>query len=94
MDLYETVARLRELNGKKPVKALFLANKVSIVNPYFIYFNCIPKNDERFTVAKNGNIVIEMFTDKEFTVEYVIASVLSSLGQASISSTKFITFLL
>lgn len=66
MDLYETVARLRELNGKKPVKALFLANKVSIVNPYFIYFNCIPKNDERFTVAKNGNIVIEMFTDKEF----------------------------
>lgn len=69
LDIYETVARLRELEGKKPVKALFLANKVSIVNPYFIYFNCIPNSNERFTVAKDGNIVIEQFTDIEFMEE-------------------------
>ena len=69
LDLYETVARLRELLGKKPVKVLFLANKVSVVNPYFIYFNCVPKNDERFQVFKNGNIVIEQFTSESFINE-------------------------
>ena len=69
LDLYETVARLRELQGKKPVKVLFLANKVSIVNPYFVYFNCVPKNDERFTLYKDGNIIIEQFTNSEFAEE-------------------------
>ena len=69
LNLYETVARLREKEGKKPVKVLFLANKVSIVNPYFVYFNCVPKNDERFSVYKNGNIVIGQFTNEEFAQE-------------------------
>lgn len=69
LDLYETVARLREKEGKKPVKALFLANKVSIVNPYFIYFNCVPKNDERFNLFKDGNIIIEQFTNEDFATE-------------------------
>lgn len=69
LDLYETVARLRELQGKKPVKVLFLANKVSIVNPYFVYFNCVPKTEERFSVYNNGNIVIEQFTSQAFIDE-------------------------
>ena len=61
LDLFETIARSRN-----NVKAFFLANNVTIVNPYFVYFNCIPKNGERFTIAKNGQIVVEMFTDSTF----------------------------
>lgn len=61
LDLYETVARTRD-----NVKAYFLANKISVVNPYFLYFKCIPKNEERFTVTKEGLICVEMFTDSEF----------------------------
>ena len=61
LDLFETIARSRN-----NVKAFFLANNVTIVNPYFVYFNCIPKEGERFTIAKNGQIVVEMFTDNTF----------------------------
>ena len=61
LDLFETIARSRN-----NVKAFFLANNVTIVNPYFVYFNCIPKEGERFTIAKNGQIVVEMFTDNSF----------------------------
>ena len=61
LDLFETIARSRN-----NVKAFFLANNVTIVNPYFVYFNCVPKNGERFTIAKNGQIVVEMFTDSTF----------------------------
>lgn len=64
LDLYETIARKRE-----NVKAIFLANNVSIVNPYFLYFKCIPKDNNRFTLAKNGLICVEMFTDEDFINE-------------------------
>ena len=64
LDLYETVNRTR--TGREKTRMYFLGNNISIVNPYFIFFDCIPKKGERFTVAKNGQIVIEMFADKEF----------------------------
>lgn len=64
LDLFETVARKRD-----NVRAFFLANNISLVNPYFVYFNCIPRDNERFTVAKNGNVVVELFTDNEFIEE-------------------------
>ena len=64
LDLYETVNRTR--TGRQKTRMYFLGNNISIVNPYFIFFDCIPKKGERFTVAKNGQIVIEMFADKEF----------------------------
>lgn len=59
LDLFESVARLRD-----NVRAVLLANAVTVVNPYFMYFNVKPKPDSRFTVT--DDIVIEMFTDDEF----------------------------
>ena len=61
LDLYETVARFRE-----NVKAYFLANKVTLVNPYFKYFDCIPKKENRFSTFKDGEIVVEQFTSESF----------------------------
>lgn len=59
LDLFETVARLRD-----NVRAVLLANAISIVNPYFLYFNIKPRADKRFTVR--GQVCIEMFTDADF----------------------------
>lgn len=59
LDLYETVARLRD-----DVRAVLLANAVSIVNPYFLYWKIKPKTDVRFTVL--DQICVEMFTDADF----------------------------
>lgn len=59
LDLFETVARLRD-----NVRAVFLANSVTIINPYFLYFNLKPDKGKRFTVS--GEIVVEMFTDEAF----------------------------
>lgn len=59
LDLFESVARLRD-----NVRAILLANSITVVNPYFTYFNIQPKADSRFTVT--DNICIEMFTDEEF----------------------------
>ena len=54
LDLYETVNRTR--TGREKTRMYFLGNNISIVNPYFIFFDCIPKKGEQFTVAKNGQI--------------------------------------
>lgn len=59
LDLYETVARTRD-----NVRAVLLANAVTIVNPYFLFFNVKPDIDKRFTV--NGQVCIELFTDRDF----------------------------
>lgn len=58
LELYETIARTRE------VKAVFLSNAVTVVNPYFLYFNIYPKNGTRFTVR--DDIVIDVFTNDKF----------------------------
>lgn len=59
LDLFESVARLRD-----NVRAVLLANSITVDNPYFRYFNVKPKTDSRFTVT--DDICIEMFTDDEF----------------------------
>lgn len=59
LDLYETVARTRD-----NVRAVLLANSISIVNPYFLFWNLKPNVNKRFTVQ--GQICVEMFTDAEF----------------------------
>ena len=64
LDLFETINRKRN-----NVKAYLLANNVSIVNPYFTYFDVTPKKTERFTIARDGELVIEMCTDTVFINE-------------------------
>lgn len=64
LEFFETVARRRD-----NVRALFLANNVSLINPYFQYFNCVPKENNRFTLAKDGQILVEVFKDDDFNEE-------------------------
>ena len=59
LDLYETVARMRD-----NVRAVLLANSVSIVNPYFLFWNIKPDTNKRFTCA--GQVCVELFTDADF----------------------------
>lgn len=61
LDLFETVDRKRDTT-----RALFMANKVSVVNPYFSYWGIRIRDGERFTLAKDGLLAVEMFTDEEF----------------------------
>lgn len=52
LEFYETIARLRD------VRVLFLANAISITNPYFNYFHLeIPYNSE-YRLYMNGNICV------------------------------------
>lgn len=60
LDLFETVARLRD-----NVRAVFLANAVTVVNPYFTFFRIRPDATKRFNVYPRG-IAVEFFTDAEF----------------------------
>lgn len=59
LDLYETVARTRD-----NVRAVLLANSITIVNPYFLFWDIKPKLGERFTIK--GQVCVELFTDSEF----------------------------
>lgn len=59
LDLYETIARTRD-----NVRAVLLANAVTIVNPYFIFFKIKVDPSKRFTVK--GQVCVELFTDEDF----------------------------
>lgn len=59
LDLYETIARTRD-----NVRAVLLANSVTIVNPYFLFWNIKPDVSRRFTVQ--GQVCVELFTDADF----------------------------
>lgn len=62
LDLFETVARLRD-----NVRAVLLANSISIVNPYFLYWNIKPDKSKRFTVK--GEVCVEIFADSDFIAQ-------------------------
>lgn len=64
LELFSTIDRKRD-----ETVVFFLANNISLVNPYFTYFNIFPNPNKRFTKSKDGLIVVEMFTDDEFTSE-------------------------
>jgi hypothetical protein len=59
LEFYETVARMRD-----NVRAVFLSNAVSVVNPYFLYWNLRPKGNKRFT--KHGHLLIEFVKNQDF----------------------------
>lgn len=59
LDLFETVARMRD-----NVRAVLLANAVTIVNPYFLFFKIKLNPNKRFTVQ--GQICVEFSTDEAF----------------------------
>lgn len=59
LDLYETIARMRD-----NVRAVLLANSITVVNPYFLFWNIKVDTSKRFTVK--GQVVVELFTDADF----------------------------
>jgi hypothetical protein len=59
LEFYETVARMRE-----NVRAVFLSNAVSVVNPYFLFWQIKPNSKRRFT--KHGHLLIEFVKNEEF----------------------------
>lgn len=59
LDLFETVARLRD-----NVRAVLLANSITVVNPYFLYWKIKPDTSRRFTVK--GQICVEIFADADY----------------------------
>ena len=60
LEMIETIFRSRDNNNK----VIFIANAISIVNPYFTYFNIKPDLEKRFTM--NKHICIELYTNEEF----------------------------
>lgn len=61
IDFYNTVDRMNDR-----VRVLFLANSVSIVNPYFVYFKITIRKTDKIRTFKNGYVVVEMLRSKEF----------------------------
>lgn len=55
LEFYNTVDRFTDR-----VRCLFLANAISIVNPYFTYFGIKPRKGQRFCSAMEGYHVCEM----------------------------------
>lgn len=77
LDLFETVARMRT-----DVRAVLLANAITIVNPYFLFWNIKPDTKKRFTCK--GQICVELFTD----TDYINAKMGTPFGQL-VSGTRY-----
>lgn len=60
LNLMDTVFRDRE-----NVRTICLSNAVSVVNPYFLYFNIVPDITKRFNA--NSDIVVEIPDSKDFS---------------------------
>lgn len=66
LGLYETVNRLRlGDDGRKDVRAFFLGNLSSFVNPYFSFWHITPF-EKRFKKFKDGLIVVENYSNDKF----------------------------
>ena len=61
LGLYETIARDRE-----NVRVMFMANSVTIINPYFLFFDLQVDKTKRFWTFKNNEITVELTDLQEF----------------------------
>lgn len=61
LDFYNTVDRFQDR-----VRVLFLANSVSMVNPYFLFFGIVPRHGQRFVSSKNGYCCMETVIADEY----------------------------
>lgn len=60
LELYETIARMRD-----NVTCFFMANAISMINPYFLYFNIrVPKNFSIYRVSPE--IIVELVNNDDF----------------------------
>lgn len=71
-DLIETINRLRTSEKLHDLLRVFcMANTISIVNPYFQYFDIIPNAAKRYTVFPkyNNDVLIELYRNVNFIAE-------------------------
>lgn len=61
LGLYETIAR-----DRNNVRVLFMANSVTLINPYFLFFDLQVSKTKRFWTYKNGDMVVELTDLVEF----------------------------
>lgn len=61
LGLYETIAR-----DRNNVRVLFMANSVTLINPYFLFFDLQVNRNKRFWTFKNGDMVVELTDLEEF----------------------------
>lgn len=59
LEMYESIARSRD-----DVRVMFLSNAVSVVNPYFTFWNMKPNPSKRF--SKYGNLIVEFYKNDEY----------------------------
>lgn len=62
LNLYSTVDR-----NQDKTKVFFMANSVSIMNPYFLFWNITPDGAKEFTLLKDGDICVHFVEAKEFS---------------------------
>jgi hypothetical protein len=60
-NFYDTIDRRQ---GR--VRVLMAANAIDIANPYFLYWNIMPKRDVKWSKYKDGLITLEMVENKEY----------------------------
>ena len=77
LELYETISRLRD-----DVRAVFLGNAISLVNPYFLYFKIKPDLGKRFNSYEH--LIVELYKNQE----YIEAKKNTRFGKM-ISETKY-----
>ena len=61
LDFYNTVDRFQDR-----VKVLFLANAVSIINPYFMYFHISPRRGQSIKIYQDGYSAVEIITNDKY----------------------------
>lgn len=61
LDFYNTVDRFQDR-----VRVMFMANAVSITNPYFLYYRLTPRKGTRFTSAMDGFHCCEYIESERF----------------------------
>ena len=61
LGLYETIAR-----DRNNVRVLFMANSVTLINPYFLFFDLQVTKNKRFWTFKDGDMVVELTDLEEF----------------------------
>ena len=61
LGLYETIAR-----DRNNVRVLFMANSVTLINTYFMFFDLQVSKTKRFWKFKNGDLIVELTDLQEF----------------------------
>ena len=61
LGLYETIAR-----DRNNVRVMFMANSVTLINPYFLFFDLQVNKSKRFWTFKNNDLVVELTDLQDF----------------------------